>query len=187
MNITLNLFAETKIQKTPNNPVCIDLILTNVPRSFQSACVVETGLPDFHLITLTVMRTIFKKYHPKMINYRLYKIFSNEAFRETLINHLPKENYINDDNGFQRFCHISLDALNKHAPRKKKHARGIHPASIYLLKVNNRNTRTRCQVCSKLTIKTPERRQLRRSGVFIVKFEHVSHLALVFLLLTLNM
>ena len=27
-------------------------------------------------------------------------------------------------------------------------------AGIYLLKVNNRNTRTRCELCSKLTIKT---------------------------------
>ena len=33
-----------------------------------------------------------------------------------------------------------------------------NPASIYLLKVNNRNTRTRCEICSKLTIKTPQRR-----------------------------
>ena len=32
------------------------------------------------------------------------------------------------------------------------------PATIYLLKVNNRNTRTRCEICSKLIIKTPERR-----------------------------
>ena len=31
------------------------------------------------------------------------------------------------------------------------------PAKIYLLKVNNRNTRARCEVCSKLTIKTLER------------------------------
>ena len=61
------------------------------------------------------------------------------------------------------------------------------PVSIYLLKVNNRNTRTRSEICSKLTIKTPERRQWRRSGVFIVNFEHISHLVLVFLLLTLNM
>ena len=28
----------------------------------------------------------------------------------------------------------------------------------------------KCEICSKLTIKTPERRQLRRSGVFIVNF-----------------
>ena len=31
------------------------------------------------------------------------------------------------------------------------------PTGIYLLQVNNRNTRIRCEICSKLTIKTPER------------------------------
>ena len=45
-------------------------------------------------------------------------------------------------------------------------------AGIYLLKVNKRNTRTRRQICSKITIKTPER---------------LSHLVLVIILLTLNM
>ena len=60
-------------------------------------------------------------------------------------------------------------------------------AGIYLLKVNNRNTRTRCEICSKLTIRTSERHQWRRSGVFIVNFEHISHLVLLLLLLTLNM
>ena len=60
------------------------------------------------------------------------------------------------------------------------------PAGIYLLKVNSRNTRARCEICSKLTIKTPERRHWRLSGVFIVNFEHISHLGLVFLLLTLK-
>ena len=60
------------------------------------------------------------------------------------------------------------------------------PAGIYLLKVNNRNTRTKCEICSKLTIKTSERRHWRRPGVFIVNFEHISQLVLVFLLLTLN-
>ena len=49
-------------------------------------------------------------------------------------------------------------------------------AGIYLLKVNNRNTRIRCEICSKLTIKIPERRQWDRSGIFIVHFEHISHL-----------
>ena len=40
---------------------CIDLNLTNVPGSFQSTCVIETGLPDFHLMNLNVMRKSFKK------------------------------------------------------------------------------------------------------------------------------
>ena len=30
------------------------------------------------------------------------------------------------------------------------------PVGIYLLKVKNRNTRIRYEICSKLTIKTPE-------------------------------
>ena len=38
----------------------------------------------------------------------------------------------------------------------------------------------------KLTITSPERRQWRQSGVFIVNFEHISHLVLVFILLTLS-
>ena len=61
----------------------------------------------------------------------------------------------------------------------------FHSAGIYLFKVNNRNTRTRCKIFSKLTIKTPERCNSRRSAVFIIKFEHIPHLFLIFLLLTL--
>ena len=34
-----------------------------------------------------------------------------------------------------------------------------NPAGNYMFKVNNRNTRTRYEICSKLSIKTPERRQ----------------------------
>ena len=56
------------------------------------------------------------------------------------------------------------------------------PAGIYLLKVNNRSTRARCEICSKLTIKIPERRHWRRFGIFTVNFEHISPLVLVFLL-----
>ena len=67
-----------------------------------------------------------------------------------------------------------------------KTIRIFYSANIYLFKVNNRNTRKRCEIFSKFTIKTPERRQWRRSGVFIVNFENISHIFLVFLLLTLN-
>ena len=61
-----------------------------------------------------------------------------------------------------------------------------NPVGIYLLKVSNRNIREMCEICSKLTIKTPGRRQWRCFGVFIVNFEHILHLVLVFLLLTLS-
>ena len=58
-----------------------------------------------------------------------------------------------------------------------------------MLKVDNRNTMKRREISSKLTIKTPERRRWRycHSGVFLVNFEHILHLVLVFLLVNLNM
>ena len=49
------------------------------------------------------------------------------------------------------------------------------PAGIYLFKVNNRNTRTRCEISWKVTI-----------SFFIVNFEHILQLVLVFVFLTLN-
>ena len=51
----------------------------------------------------------------------------------------------------------------------------FHPAKIYLFKFNNRNTRKRCEICSKLTMKIPDWRHWRRSDVFIVNFEQISH------------
>ena len=43
---------------------------------------------------------------------------------------------------------------------------------------------TKCEVGSKLSIKAPERCHWHCSDVFIVNFEHVSHLVLVFLMLS---
>ena len=66
-------------------------------------------------------------------------------------------------------------------------SKDVIPAGIYPPKINYRNTKTSCEICSKLSIKTPEQRQRRHSVVFITNFGHISHLALVFLLLTYNM
>ena len=55
-------------------------------------------------------------------------------------------------------------------------------AGNYMFKVNNRSTRAGCEICLELKLNTPE----RGSGVFIVNFEYISHLVLVFLLLTLS-
>ena len=48
-------------------------------------------------------------------------------------------------------------------------------ANIYLLEDNNRNLRKRCELCSKLTIKTLERRQWRPCGVFIINW-NINHI-----------
>ena len=50
------------------------------------------------------------------------------------------------------------------------------PTNIYLFKVNNRNIGKRCEICSRLTIKTPERRHWHHwhSSVSIVDLEQVN-------------
>ena len=82
--------------KNPNNPSCIDLILTNSPRSFQSSCAIETGLSYFHKMTITVMKASFQRLKPRVINYRNYNSFSNESYREELVNELSKDNLGNN-------------------------------------------------------------------------------------------
>ena len=116
----------TCYKKSPSNPTCIDLILTNAPQKFQSTCVLETGLSEFHLITVTVTRKIFKKLKPRIrtIDYRSYKHFSNEAYTESLLHELSKEVFVNNDDGLQRFCDININISNRHAPRRRKLARG---------------------------------------------------------------
>ena len=70
-----SLIRQPICYKNPSHPKCIDLMLTNVPQSLHTRCVIETGLSDFHLITLTVMKKSFKKLKPSVINYRSYKHF----------------------------------------------------------------------------------------------------------------
>ena len=43
------------------NPKCIDLMLTNRQRSFQNSCAIDTGLSDFHKVTVTLLRSSFLK------------------------------------------------------------------------------------------------------------------------------
>ena len=50
------------------------------------------------------------------------------------------------------------------------------PASNYIFKVNNVNTKTRCEICSKLTIKI----------FYILNNKHILHPVLLFLMLTLS-
>ena len=74
-------------------------------------------------------------------------------------------------NYFRKTCHHRcLTGYQSHSKN--------NPGNIYLFVVNNRNTGKRSEICSKLKTKTSERCQW--------SFEHISHLFLVFLLLTLS-
>ena len=103
----INLIKKLTCYKNHNSPTCIDLILTNDSHTFQSTCVIETGLSGFHLITLTIMRKTYKKQRPRIIIYRSFKHFFNEEFTKYLTDNLSNQIYVNNDDGFTRFCKMS--------------------------------------------------------------------------------
>ena len=109
----------------PDKPSCIDLILTNRPKSFQSTCVIETGLSDFYRMTVTVLKMHFRKLPPKVITYRNFSNYDNANFINSLNDihnkHENQEHLFNDPDCFYKLC---AEVLNRHAPQKKKHVRG---------------------------------------------------------------
>ena len=58
--------------------------------------------------------------------------------------------------------------------------------STLLVQILQQNTKTMYKICSKLITTTPERREWCRCDIFIVSFEQISHIFLLFLLFTLN-
>ena len=77
-NLT-NLEKQKNCFKNPENPSCIDRILTNSPRNFQKSSVFETRLSDFHKLTTTVLKQYSTEL--KVANYREYRKFCNDEFR----------------------------------------------------------------------------------------------------------
>ena len=47
--------------KHPENPSCIDLLLTNSKNNFDETVVLESGLSDFHKLIASVLKSYFKK------------------------------------------------------------------------------------------------------------------------------
>ena len=80
----------------------MSLILTNSSSSFQNSCAIETGMSDFHNMTITVMKTIFQKLKPKLIYYRDYSMFSNDKFGEELLSKSSMENISKTSTGLEK-------------------------------------------------------------------------------------
>ena len=51
--------------KNPENPSCVDVILTNKPLSFSTTTAMGTGLSDFHKMIVAVIKIIFPKMKPR--------------------------------------------------------------------------------------------------------------------------
>ena len=112
-----NLIKGSTCYKYPDKPSCIDLILTNKSRTFHSSHIIETGISDFHKMTVSVMKVHFKKQKSNIIYYRDY--FSNDRFRADFLNELTKSHV--PISRLDVFTGTALQILGKHATMKKIH------------------------------------------------------------------
>ena len=115
---TSYVIKEPTCHRNPQNPSCIDLILTNSSYSFQNSCAIETGL------SVTVMKTTYEKLKPRITNYRDYKNFCNDTFRQKVLEKLATETINTNCSGLEKFIQICVNTLNNLAPYKKKYSRG---------------------------------------------------------------
>ena len=110
-----NLIKQPTCFKNPENPSCIDLTLTNKPRSSLSTCVIETGLSDFHRTTVSVLKTHFRKLPPKV---RDFKKFENERFMDSVKLTLNSQDVDYTKNP-QLFFELCRNELEHYSPKKK--------------------------------------------------------------------
>ena len=92
------------LQKQKNISSCMDLILTNSQRSFQNSCAIETGLSDFHRMTVMVLKAAFRKRKPKVKYYGNDKRFCNENYQNELVAELSKQNF--EENSLEKFFEV---------------------------------------------------------------------------------
>ena len=145
-----NLIKDPTCFKSPLNPSCIDVILTNKIRSFQNSETVETGLSDYHKLTITVLKSFFRKLDPVIVNYRDYKVFDKIKFQTELKNKL--DNMLTNNSNYELFEHTFMELLNIHAPMKKKYVRGNN--APFMCKTLSKAIMTRSRLRNKF-LKTP--------------------------------
>ena len=124
-----NLLSKPTCYKNPTNPSCVDLILTNKPRSFQNSCTFQTGLSDFYKMTLIVLKSSFAKQKPRILNYRNYKFFNNTLFRDQVLNKLINSNLQKSDKGLKHFKETCLSVVNTIALLKSRFIQHIRQPS----------------------------------------------------------
>ena len=79
-----NLIKEPTCFKSIDNPTCIDHIWVNQKNRFINSNTFETGLSDFHKMTITTLKASVPKRSPKIISYRDYKRFDKQTFKNDL-------------------------------------------------------------------------------------------------------
>ena len=82
------------------------MMLSNRPRSFHNASLIETGLSDCDKMIVSVFRAFFKRLPAKVIECRNYKTFEQNEFLRNLDQELIKSNSFNNEQQYDIFTSI---------------------------------------------------------------------------------
>ena len=149
--------------------------MTNKPRSFQYSCVIETGLSDFHKMTVTVIKTFFEKLQPRVVNHSDYKHFENDKLRTDLLPEFGKANIEENKNGLNNLLNACKRIFDIHASRKQKYERGNHLP--FTNKALSKETMTRTRLTNKfLKERSEENKKYLKNNAIIVSLLRKSKL-----------
>ena len=130
LHLLCNQYKSKSLNKDPtcykniDNPSCIDLLLTNSAKSFESTCTIEKDLSDFHKLVFTVLNEKHEQMPPLIIQYRDYQNIDYAIFNNNLRKQTENLNFSELD--FATLREIFIEILDKFAPLQKKYIRANH-------------------------------------------------------------
>ena len=141
LNGLRNLVNVPTCYKNFDNLTSINLVLTNRPSYFQRSTVFETGLSDFHLLTITEFKT-----RPKIIKYRDYKNFDLKYREDAKFgSEILKRNF--NYTNRRTFKETVFNIFNKYAPIKRKYVRANE--ALFMTKESHKTITKRSRLRNK--------------------------------------
>ena len=101
-----NIIREKTCFKNQFNPSCIDVTITNRPKSFQNSMVIDT--------CITAMKMYYSKQKPPIIHYRKFKDFNDSFIKDLQI--ILTKLFNEEPISFQVLRESVNVNLEKHAP-----------------------------------------------------------------------
>ena len=107
------------------NPTLLDVFLTNKQNSFCNCINIDTGISDFHNLTVVISKVHAPQSSRRQITYRSMKHFDQEAFNRDLSNvHFHVCDIFDDvDDIAWAQQHLLSSVINIHAPLKHRFLR----------------------------------------------------------------
>ena len=90
---------------------------------------------------------LFQKLKPRVINYRDYKHFNNERFKDDLLSEILNSYLQFNNNSFDEFFNMFRSTLGQHALQKQKYAKRNHMP--FMNKALSKEIMEKTKLCNK--------------------------------------